>query len=112
MVPILRILQWTLITTGVVLIGFWAGSRLHGLIGGRSDIERFERARAEAGGSTRSSTAESGLPLELPVDTSLWAEDRIEEYEKSLDHEFDAPLAGITREAYTGRFGAQEFRLH
>jgi sortase A len=91
--PILRILQWTLITTGVVLIGFWAGSRLHGLIGGRSDIERFERARAEVGGSTRPSTPETGLPLELPVDTSLWAEDRIEEYEESLDHEFDAPLA-------------------
>jgi len=90
--PILRILQWILITTGVVLIGFWAGSRLQGRIGGRSDIERFERARAEAGASTPTSTG-LGLPLELPVDTSLWAEDRIEEYEESLDHEFEAPLA-------------------
>jgi sortase A len=27
------------------------------------------------------------------VDTSLWAEGRIEEYEASLEHEFDTPLA-------------------
>ena len=91
--PILRILQWTLITAGVVLIGFWAGSRLQGRFGGHSDIERFKKARAEVSGATRSPATENGLPLELPVDTSLWAEDRIEEYEESLDHEFEAPLA-------------------
>lgn len=85
--------QWTLITVGVVLLGFWLGARLQGRIGGQSDIERFERARAQAGGSKPSSAIGNGLPLELPVDTSLWDEDRIQEYEESLDHEFDAPLA-------------------
>jgi sortase A len=91
--PILRVLQWTLITSGIVLLGFWAGSRIQGWLGGHSDIERFERARAEKRASTRPSTIGDGLPIELPVDTTLWAEDRIEEYEVSLGHEFEAPLA-------------------
>lgn len=90
---IMKWTQWTLIAVGVVLLGFWLGARLQGWIGGQSDIERFERARAEVRGATRSPATENGLPLELPVDTSLWAEDRVKEYEESLDHEFEAPLA-------------------
>lgn len=78
---VLRIVQWTLVVTGVVLIGYWAGMRLHGWIGGASAVDEFDRAREEA------------LVLELPVDTTLWAEDRIAEYEESLDHDFEPPLA-------------------
>lgn len=79
--PVLRIAQWTLIVVGVILIGYWIGMRLDSWHGGASAVEEFEKARS------------SGLPLELPVDTALWAEDRIEEYRESLEHNFDAPLA-------------------
>jgi len=89
----LSFLQWTLIVIGVSLLGFWAGSRFQGWIGGNAEIDRFERARAEVRSSAVQPTTEESLPLERPVDTSLWAEDRIEEYEESLDHKFDAPLA-------------------
>ncbi len=78
---VLRIAQWTLIVVGVVLIGYWIGMRLDSWFGGALAVEEFEKARS------------SGIPLELPVDTALWAEDRIEEYRKSLEHDFDAPLA-------------------
>lgn len=89
----LRFFQWTLIIAGVSLLGFWAGSRFQGWIGNNAEIDRFERARAEVRLSAVQPTTEESLPLERPVDTSLWAEDRIEEYEESLDHEFDTPLA-------------------
>ena len=78
---LLRGLQWALIVIGLVLLGYWAGMRLHGWIGGSSAVEDFEQARGRS------------LPLELPVDTTLWAEDRIAEYEQSLDHDFESPLA-------------------
>ncbi len=89
----LSFLQWTLIIVGVSLLGFWAGSRFQGWTGGNAEIDRFERARAEVRTAAVQPTTESDLPLEQPVNTSLWAEDRIEEYEESLDHDFDAPLA-------------------
>ncbi|MEE4271412.1 MAG: class D sortase [Thermoanaerobaculales bacterium] len=77
----LRGLQWALIATGVVLLGYWAGMRLHGWVGGSSAVASFEQVR------------DRNLPLELPVDTTLWAEDRIAEFEESLDHDFEPPLA-------------------
>jgi len=95
--PTLRILQWILIIAGLTLVGFWVGARLSGWVGGKTEIQRFEEARAEA---VTEALAEAtpvpisrDLPIDRPVDTSLWAEDRIGEYELSLEHDFDAPLA-------------------
>lgn len=93
----LRILQWILIVAGLTLVGFWVGARLSGWFGGKTEIQRFEEARAEA--ATEAVVEATpvpiarDLPIDLPVDTSLWAEDRIDEYEESLEHDFDAPLA-------------------
>lgn len=89
----LKVLQWTLITTGLVLLGFWIGSRLQGWIGGNAEIDQFERARAEIQNQAEESPVSRDLPLAHPVNTNLWAAERIEEYEESLEHEFDAPLA-------------------
>lgn len=89
----LKRIQWTLIVAGLALLGFWVGAKLHGRIGGEADIRAFEQARAEIQRPSTPAIAPDGLPLELPVDTTLWAEDRIEEFEESLEHEFDAPLA-------------------
>ena len=88
--------QWALITAGLILLGFWAGARIQGALGKDADIRRFEAARRELR-ETRvpTSTPTPARPLDSdhPVDTSLWAEGRIEEYEESLNHSFDAPLA-------------------
>ena len=93
----LRILQWILIVGGLVLVGFWVGARLSGWFGGKTEIQRFENARAEAVANAVAEVTPvpiaRDLSMDLPVDTSLWAEDRIDEYELSLDHDFDAPLA-------------------
>ena len=89
----LRILQWILIVAGLTLVGFWVGARLSGWFGGKTEIQRFEEAKAEVAVESTPVHVAEDLSLKLPVDTSLWAEDRIEEYQESLEHDFDAPLA-------------------
>ena len=89
----LRILQWILIVAGLTLVGFWVGARLSGWFGGKTEIQRFEEAKAEVAVESTPVHVARDLSLDLSVDTSLWAEDRIEEYQESLEHDFDAPLA-------------------
>lgn len=89
----LRILQWILIVAGLTLVGFWVGARLSGWFGGKTEIQRFEEAKAEVAVESTPVHVAEDLSLNLPVDTSLWAEDRIEEFQESLEHDFDAPLA-------------------
>ena len=85
---------------GLALVGFWAGVRLHGEHGKNSEIRNFEAARSglrattdPTSTATATATANRLLESDRPVDTSLWAEDRIEEYRESLEHEFTPPLA-------------------
>lgn len=94
----LRILQWTLIAIGVVLVGIFLAARLHRAVGSQNEVESFDRMRrqleqaAPAAASTAISAAQP-LPTELPVDTGLWSPDRIAKYEESLTVPFDGPLA-------------------
>jgi sortase A len=92
----LGVFQWTLIVVGLALVGFWAAARFHGVLGKNSEIRNFEAARSELRETidpTSTPTSAKSLESDLPVDTSLWAVDRIEEYRESLEHEFNAPLA-------------------
>ncbi len=92
---VLRVVQWLLIAAGVVLIGIWIGFRMHASAGRDADLQRFAEAReaARSTGSSPAPTPEQQLPADLPVDTTLWAEGRIEEYQASLDADVDPPLA-------------------
>jgi len=92
---ILRVLQWSFIVAGLILLGFWVGVRLHGELGQKSEIRRFEDARLKLREPTAPATPRPSriLDVELSVDMSLWAADRIEEFEESLNHDFDPPLA-------------------
>lgn len=94
----LRILQWSLIGLGLVLIGVFIASLLHRELGSRSAMRDFEAAReaARAAPSPSPTVAPAStrvLPDELPVDTSLWAQGRIAKYNESLSHDFAPPLA-------------------
>lgn len=93
----LRVAQWSLIAVGVVLLGLWAVARIGGRIGSDSEIRRFEAARDARAGAVVdtpvSSASASTFEVDRPVDMSLWAEGRIEEYEESLRHDVGVPLA-------------------
>jgi len=94
----LRILQWSLIGLGLVLIGVFIAALVHRELGSRSAMRDFEAAR-EAARTTPSPspTVEPAptrvLPSELPVDSTLWAQGRIAKYNESLSHQFAAPIA-------------------
>ncbi|PWB75183.1 MAG: hypothetical protein C3F15_06725, partial [Holophagae bacterium] len=94
----LRGLQWALIGLGLVLIGVFIASLVHRALGSRMAMRDFETAREAARAAPPPlPTAEPGptraLPVALPVDTTLWAQGRIEKYRESLNHDFAAPLA-------------------
>lgn len=92
----LKVLQWTLIVVGLALLGFWLGVRLDNAIGKNSDIRSFESAREELKQTlppATDRTPSESHDTDHPVDTSLWAGDRIEEYHESLEHEVGTPLA-------------------
>jgi sortase A len=92
----LRVAQWLLIGAGVVLLGIWVGFRIHASAGRDADLRRFEQARQATRAAVPGDPAPDRaveLPHHLPVDTTLWAEGRIDEWQHSLEHEFEPPLA-------------------
>ena len=97
----LRYVQFAALGLGIALLVFWGAAQVHRALSRSSDLQRFERARREYAALAPTATPLAGVtpdpartsPTELPVDSSLWSADRVEGYEKSLQHEFDLPLA-------------------
>jgi sortase A len=89
-----------LIAVGVVLLGLWAGARLHAIFGSRQDRARFEEQRAAARApappaSPTSAAVATPVPrlAEGPVDVSLWSDVRVKAWKESLESDRRAPLA-------------------
>lgn len=94
----LRRVQYISLGIGLALLLFWGVAQLHRAMSKRSDLQRFEQARREVAERAPPAAVPSpeptrALPTELPVDSSLWSADRVEGYEKSLEHDFGLPLA-------------------
>ena len=68
-------------------------ARAHSYFASRAAIDRFEEARRARIEVTRHESELAEGPPTGPVDTSLWDEGRIEEYQESLFVDMDAPLA-------------------
>ena len=92
--PWLKTVQWVAGVAGGLAVGVWVVAWVHGNVLSRSDLARFETARATRLEVARMERPEE--PPDLPVDTSLWDEGRIEEYKESLLHDFGLPL-GVLR---------------
>jgi sortase A len=92
----LRFIQYGAATVGVLLVGIWFAAWVHGNVMSRRDLARFETARVARAARVRVEVAPMAQAEEVPgapVDTSLWADGRIEEYRESLLHDFGVPLA-------------------
>ena len=92
----LRLIQYGAAIVGVLLVGIWFAAWVHGNVMSRRDLARFETARAARAARVRvevAPMAQSEVAPGAPVDTSLWAKGRIEEYRESLFHDFGVPLA-------------------
>ena len=92
----LRFIQYGAATVGVLLVGIWFAAWVHGNVMSRRDLARFETARAARAARVRvevAPMAQAEVAPGVPVETSLWADGRIEEYRESLLHDFGVPLA-------------------
>lgn len=77
----------------MILLGWYVIARAHSHFASRAAIERFEEARSARIEVVRHDSEAGEATPTGPVDTSLWDEGRIEEYQESLLVDMDAPLA-------------------
>ena len=90
----LRLIQYGAAIVGVLLVGIWFAAWVHSNVMSRRDLARFETARAAHAVRVEvSPMAQAEAAPGAPVETSLWADGRIEEYRESLLHDFGVPLA-------------------
>jgi sortase A len=89
----LRIVQIAAFVLGTILLGWYLVARGHSFFASRAAIERFEDIRTAPIEVTRHSSTAAASPSTLPVDTTLWADGRIEEFQQSLLAEMDMPIA-------------------
>ena len=87
----LRIVQFVSIVLGVILLGWYLVVRGHSYYASRAAIERFEEMRSPI--TVNRHHSEATVPSSGPVDTTLWADGRTEEFQQSLFAAMDAPLA-------------------
>lgn len=87
----LRKLERLLLIVGLVVLGFYVGVRVHGIVLARSEIQRFQNQRAIVRQPGAAAEVESASP-----DFSLWSEKRIKDYEESLAAQF-APAVALLR---------------
>ena len=86
----LRIVEIGALLAGTALLGYYTVVRVQGSLASSAAIEEFERSIASKAAEPEPA---SGLPSQLPVDTTLWSEGRIEEYERDAGADLGLPLA-------------------
>ena len=89
----LRIVQITAVVLGSILLGWYVVARGYAHFASTAAIDRFEEARSARIEVNRHRPENAAAQGESPVDTTLWAEGRIEEFQQSLMAEMDTPLA-------------------
>lgn len=87
----IRRVERIVLAIGFALLLVWVAARLHGTLGSRAAVARFQAE--EAGMLAETVSASEDPILGSKVDFSLWAANRISAYEASLTQEKDKPLA-------------------
>ena len=87
----LRVVQIVAIIFGVILLGWYLVARGHSYFASKAAIDHFEKMRAPI--TVNPHRFAAAIPSSKPVDTTLWAVGRTEEFQQSLFAEVDAPLA-------------------
>jgi len=85
----LRWIEIALLTVGVLLITIFVSAHIHREVLSRSALNDFRQAKEHSVAKTTPSLWDKKLAL----DSSLWSNVRIAEYEQSLASHFDPPLA-------------------
>lgn len=88
----IKAVRWTqrlLFIGGLLLIGIYLSAHIHREMLSRAQLRAFVGPRTEVPVETETLVPESGLR----VDVRQWSKKRIAEYEESLAHNLDPPLA-------------------
>jgi sortase A len=88
-VSFLRKLEWLLLVAGLLLLGVYLTTRIHGVIGSRAELQSFKQ---KVTASPEAPTV-SLLSTHLKPDFSLWSSTRIEEYQRAIGEYVETPLA-------------------
>jgi len=83
-------IQRLLFIVGVVLIGVYAAAYFHKEVLSRAQLRQFDAPRMQYTVETKRA---SGTKPVFKVDFRFWSQKRIAEYEESLTHDIDPPLA-------------------
>ena len=89
----LRVIQISCFVVGAVLLAWYLAARTYSHFASTAAIDRFEEARSNQIAVSRHRSMAASSPSPDPVDTTLWAQGRVEEYQQSLLAEMDTPLA-------------------
>lgn len=89
----LRIIQIASLAGGIILIGIYLGARIHSRLASENAVDRFKRARIVEVSRLHPESTDLENVASSPVDTSLWAEGRIDAFQQSLLVDMDLPLA-------------------
>lgn len=84
----LRKLEHWLLILGVLILGFYVGARIHGVVFSRAEIQSFESQRSSVSQQRPEMVALSRTP-----DFSLWSGKRIHDYQESLASYFSPAVA-------------------
>jgi len=89
----LRMIQISCFVVGSVLVGWYLAARTFSHFASSAAIDRFEEARSIQIEVNRHRSMAASSPSSDPVDTTLWDQGRVEEFQQSLLAEMDTPLA-------------------
>jgi len=91
------LLRWAQVSTlvlGLLLVGWYLAARGHGQLASRAAIEDFRSVQAvQFEGELLEGASDPGLALSNPVDTSLWSEKRLLDYQQTLLTDSPTPVA-------------------
>ena len=91
------LLRWAQVSTlvlGLFLVGWYLAARGHGQLASRAAIEDFRSQQVvRFEGELLERAADADLALSDPVDTSLWSEKRVRDYQQTLLTDSPAPVA-------------------
>ena len=91
--PILRVVQYSALFVGIILVGLYLAAKVHSHLASNSAIDRFNKAQAIDVSKIREGLAAPVGDVSGPVDTTLWSEGRIDGFRQSLMVDLDLPMA-------------------
>lgn len=89
----LRVIQLVSLILGVGLIGFYLAAKIDAFLTSRNAIDSMNRARTIEVAKIRNDATARDAASGDPVDTTLWSEQRVDEFQQSLMIDWDLPLA-------------------